>query len=76
MMMHHYTILQFNFHIGFADTQRTSESDTDSSKTGIAFIKGTYTCYIYSGIEYLDLELPVKTPSPRPRTRHYRRSET
>ena len=73
-MMHDYTIY---FYTGFADTQRTSESDTDSSQTGIAFIKGTYTCNIYSRIEYLDLELPsVKTSSPSPRTRHYRRSET
>ena len=39
-MMHDYLhyLLQFNFYTGFADTQRTSESDTDSSKTGIAFI--------------------------------------
>ena len=35
---HVHYLLQFNFHTGFADTQRTSESDTDSSQTGIAFI--------------------------------------
>ena len=61
----------------------TSESDTDSSKTGIytlfsihhSSLKDTYTCFIYSGMEYL--ELPVKTPSASPSpstgTRHYGR---
>ena len=80
--------------IQFSDTPRTSESDTDSSKTGIytlfsihhSSLKDTYTCYIYSGMEYL--ELPVKTPSLSPSpspspstsfstsTRHYRRGGT
>ena len=51
---------------------RTSESDTDISITGIhtlfsihhSSLKDTYTCFIYSDMEYL--ELPVKTPSADP----------
>ena len=66
----------------------TSESDTDSSITGTytlycihhLLLKDTYTCYICTDMEYL--ELPVKTPSaspspsPRTGTRDYRRGRT
>ena len=40
LYLHDYTllILQFNFYTGFSDKQRTSESNTESSQTGIAFI--------------------------------------
>ena len=69
-----------------SDMPITSESDTDISITGIytffsihhLLFKDTYTCYIYSDVEYL--ELPVKTPSAGPSpsagTRHYERCRT
>ena len=77
--MHYSLFIQ----IQFSDMPITSESDTDSSKTGKytlycihhSLLKDTYTCFIYSDMEYV--ELPVKTPSATPSpstsTRDYRR---
>ena len=78
--MHYSLFIQ----IQFSDMPIISESDTDSTKTGKytlycihhSLLKDTYTFFIYSGMEYL--ELPVKTPSASPSTgtRHYRRGRT